>query len=125
MFLIRTAFWLTIAILLIPVDEETARQVEAAGVRPIAAREAMIVAEDALADAGSFCDRNPTTCEIGSRFGTTLAVKAQAGARMLADFIDEQLAASAPAPETGTLTDEDLEAPWQGPAPQAPVADSI
>ncbi|WP_181708476.1 DUF5330 domain-containing protein [Chthonobacter rhizosphaerae] len=117
MFLIRTAFWLTIAILLIPVDEETARQVEESGLRPIAAGEAIIIAEDALVDAGGFCDRNPTTCEIGSRFGATLAVKAKAGARLLSDFLDEQFAAEpAPGADRGTLTAEDLQAPWRGPA---------
>lgn len=115
MFLIRTAFWLFIAILLIPVDAETLREGEAAGVRPIAASEAILVAGDAIADAGGFCDRNPRTCEIGARLGTTLAVKAETGARFVADFLAARLAASDASGPAGTLTPADLKEPWRAP----------
>jgi hypothetical protein len=85
MFLIRTAFWLTILILLLPTDEGQQNQVYG-------------TASAAVQDVASFCNRNPETCATGRDAFDVLVHKAQYGARMLMDFIKER---------TGTGEDED------------------
>ena len=118
MFLIRMAFWLGVVIMLIPVDEETVRSAPEAAVQPIGAFEAVGAAQEALSDVGGFCDRNPATCDVGGRIATTFALKAKTGARLVTEFIDEQLSGeTAPAdPARGTLTPDDLQPEWRGPA---------
>lgn len=121
MFLIRTAFWLAVVIMLIPVDDETAAQ-HAATLQPVAAVEAASAAQETLRDVGGFCSRNPTACEVGGRIGTTFLMKARAGARLAYEFIDGKLNGSESAPaanvDHGTLTANDLTPAWRG-APAA------
>ncbi|HUG60983.1 MAG TPA: DUF5330 domain-containing protein [Methylomirabilota bacterium] len=124
MFLIRTAFWLTVIIFLIPVDEEAAAPHGVAlEAEPIGAVEAMGAAQTALSDVGGFCDRNPDVCHVGGRVATTFALKARTGALMVYSFLDEQLGGSgeppAAAPPTGTLTPADLAPAWTDPGSPA------
>ncbi len=125
MFLIRTAFWLVIIILLLPTDEGQQSKVYG-------------TAEAAAKDVATFCDRNPDTCTTGRDAFQVLVHKAEFGARMLMGFIKEQTgggnetassnASAAPAAIDGvapaswengtsqdTLTPEDREAAWGGP----------
>jgi hypothetical protein len=95
MFLIRTAFWLIIIILLLPTDEGQQSKVYG-------------TAEAAVKDVATFCDRNPDTCTTGRDAFQVLVHK------------DAPLSGMAPASwENGTsqdtLTPEDREAAWGGP----------
>ncbi|WP_370674788.1 DUF5330 domain-containing protein [Pleomorphomonas sp. PLEO] len=122
MFLLRTAFWLSVVIFLIPVDHTAEQQAQTARVQPIGALEAATAAQATFSDMSGFCGRNPTACEIGGRVATTFLLKAQTGARMVYDFIDRSLAdkASTSSVNHGTLTSNDLAPAWRGPgkAPQ-------
>lgn len=121
MFLLRTAFWLSVVIFLIPVDQAAEQKAETAQVQPIGALEAASAAQATLSDMSGFCGRNPTACDIGGRIATTFMLKAQTGARMVYDFIDSSLADKAGADvDHGTLTATDLTPAWRGPgkAPQ-------
>ncbi|PIO98476.1 conserved exported hypothetical protein [uncultured Pleomorphomonas sp.] len=122
MFLLRTAFWLSVVIFLIPVDHAAEQQARTAEVQPIGALEAASAAQATLSDMSGFCGRNPTACEIGGRVATTFMLKAQTGARMVYDFIDRSLddKAGAANVDHGTLTATDLAPAWRGPgkAPQ-------
>ncbi len=80
MFLIRTAFWLGVVIMLIPVDDKAADGPATAGVETIGALEAAGAAQEAIADLGGFCERNPAACDVGGRIATTFALKARTGA---------------------------------------------
>jgi len=123
MFLVRTAFWLMIIILLLPTDEQQQNKVYG-------------TAEAAVKDVATFCDRNPDTCTTGRDALEVLVHKAEFGARMLMGFIKEQTGANETAstsdastvPAGGvapaiwqndtsqdTLTPEDREAAWGGP----------
>jgi hypothetical protein len=123
MFLIRTAFWLIIIILLLPTDEGQQNKVYG-------------TAEAAVKDVATFCDRNPDTCTTGRDAFEVLVHKAEFGARMLMGFIKEQTGGNETAsssdasiaPASGvapaswkngtsqdTLTPEDREAAWGGP----------
>ena len=122
MFLLRTAFWLSVVIFLIPVDHAAEQQAETAKVQPIGALEAASAAQATISDMSGFCGRNPMTCEIGGRVSTTFMLKAQTGARMVYDFIDRSLddKSGAANVDHGTLTATDLSPAWRGPgkAPQ-------
>jgi Family of unknown function (DUF5330) len=75
LFLIRTAFWLTIIVLLLPTDEQQRSEVYG-------------TAQAAVHDVATFCDRNPETCVRGKDAFAVLVQKAQFGARMLMDLIN-------------------------------------
>lgn len=111
MFLIRTAFWLTLVILLLPANK--GEQVQILG-----------TAEAAIQDVRTFCVRNPEVCEKSKTAFYGFSEKAQFGAKMLMSFIDdktqgvsEQETASERKSlfgrETrGTLTNDDLQPHW-------------
>ena len=116
MFLLRTAFWLSVVIFLIPVDHAAEQQAAAATVQPIGALEAASAAQATISDMSGFCGRNPAACEIGGRIGTTFMLKARTGARLAYQFFDEKLSGTAAASvDHGTLSASDLAPNWHGP----------
>jgi len=70
MFLIRSAFWLTVIVLLIPTDGEQQQKLYG-------------MAQTAVADIRGFCVRNPETCASGQVAVDALVQKAQYGAHMV------------------------------------------
>lgn len=122
MFLIRTAFWLSLLILLLPTDAQQQKEIYGN-------------AQAAVKDLGSFCDRNPGVCEASKKAAHTFGEKAQFGARMVMDFIQEKAgngeAAAANASDrrpsflqqnsNHTLTQDDLRPAWSIPASGAGV----
>jgi hypothetical protein len=121
LFLIRTAFWLTIIVLLLPTDEQQRSEVYG-------------TAQAAVHDVATFCDRNPETCARGKDAFGVLVQKAQFGARMLMDLINgkdetggfEEPSSDRPSlfepanfdtsASQDTLNPEDREEAWSGPA---------
>lgn len=77
MFLIRTAFWLSLLILLLPTNEQDQRVVYGN-------------AQAAIKDLRSFCSRNPDVCEASKSAAQTFSEKAQFGAKMVMDFVQEK-----------------------------------
>ena len=77
MFLIRTAFWLMIIVLLLPTDDQQRSEVYG-------------TAQAAVNDVATFCDRNPETCARGKDAFSVFVQKAQFGARMLMDLIQDR-----------------------------------
>lgn len=120
MFLLRSAFWISVVILLVPVDDEAVGRTSDVA-PPIGAFEAVAAAQTTLADMNGFCGRNPDVCDIGGRIATTFALKARTGAEMLVEFVDARIGpaepATDPAVDHGTLTPADLSPAWQGPDP--------
>ncbi len=84
MFLLRTAFWLSVVIFLIPVDHAAEQQADAARVQPIGALEAASAAQQTISDMSGFCGRNPTACDIGGG-GYASAGGGQAGGQVDAE----------------------------------------
>ena len=114
MFLIRTAFWLSLLILILPTDKHEQRVVYSN-------------AESAVKDLGKFCTRNPEVCEASKQIAYKFGEKAQFGARMVMDFIQEKAGSGDQAAASGnpdrrpslvrknsqnTLTNEDLRPAW-------------
>lgn len=127
-FLIRTAFWLSIVILLLPTPDSAQVPESTVG-----AAQAVTAASATVSDMSQFCSRQPGACEVGSQALTHLGHKAQASAK----WLYEKLTSNAkPAPEhtgsTGpvakvsvdgdvsqnTLTVADTTPTWRGPQPQ-------
>ncbi|MGE3528995.1 MAG: DUF5330 domain-containing protein [Methyloceanibacter sp.] len=75
MFLLRTAFWLMIIVLLLPTDERQRSEVYG-------------TAQAAVNDLATFCERNPDTCAKGKDAFGVFVQKAQFGARMVMDMIN-------------------------------------
>ncbi len=109
MFLIRTAFWLTLVIFLLPSNEEEQR----AAVRTTGAM---------VSDVKSFCVRNPDLCEQGRGAFAAFSLKAKYGWRMLNDLMKDQQGTSGVEPASyrqgavpgsqNTLTGSDLLPIW-------------
>ena len=79
MFLIRSAFWLVILVLLLPTDKDQQNQIYG-------------TAQAAVSDVAGFCSRNPQTCATGQDAFTVLVQKAQYGADMLVGLVEGQTA---------------------------------
>lgn len=112
MFLLRSAFWLTIVILLIPADPQSG---EAPRVTVV---NALMAAQATLADLGGFCDRNPDVCITGSAAIDVFTEKAGNGVEMIYQYFGETGGGPEDAEgDRGTLTTDDLVLPWQGDVP--------
>jgi len=77
MFLMRSAFWLLILVLLIPTDQSQQNQIYG-------------TAQTAMKDLAGFCDRNPKTCTTGQDAFQILVQKAQYGAQMIMALVEER-----------------------------------
>jgi hypothetical protein len=129
-FLLRMAFWLGLVLILLP--SGSARQPQG---NQVAASEAISAASATVGDLRQFCARQPDACTIGSHVASQLGSRAQAGARMLYEFVTDNLKrkdgdnasrdgkpaadrALADKDSQNTLTPTDLANPWRGPAPR-------
>ena len=114
MFLLRSAFWLSIAILLIPADPESGTEAPR-----VTALQAIMAARATIADMSAFCDRNPDVCETSGAAWQLFTEKAHNGARMLYRYFETPTTGEKPAENeamSGTLTPADMAPPWRGPA---------
>ena len=126
-FLIKAAFWLAIVVMLLPSGEK-----RAAPAPEVGATEAVSAATSAMSDMRQFCARQPDACTVGSQAAVAFGQKAQAGAKMLYEFLNDKLGpnetgsvgkpAGRPAggaqPSQHTLTPGDLNPAWRGPEPR-------
>ncbi len=131
-FLLRMAFWLGLVLVLLPSGASQQSQGS-----QVAASEAISAASATVGDLRQFCARQPDACTVGSHVASQLGSRAQAGARMLYQFVTENLnrkeggsdnaardgkptadRAIAEKDSQNTLTPADLTAPWRGPAPR-------
>lgn len=134
-FLLRMAFWLGLVLILLPTGSSQPTPTSEVG-----ASDAISAASATMGDLRQFCTRQPDACTVGSHVATALGYKAQAGAKMLYDFLTESLApketgsipsgnishsAKAPSDKAvserasqNTLTPADLALPWHSPLPR-------
>ncbi len=90
-FLLRLAFWLGVVLVLLPTV--SARQ--APSTSEVGASDAISAASATVRDLRGFCTRQPDACTVGSQVATEIGYRAQAGAKMLYDFLTEKLASRA------------------------------
>lgn len=134
-FLLRLAFWLGIVCVLLPSGGSNSTSPSAS----IDTAQAVSAAGATLGDMRHFCDRQPQACEVGGQAAVAIGQKAQAGAKVLYEFISEKLAknnssqgrtgqklepVSAPGTQN-TLTPSDLAPVWHGPVPLPPRREAL
>lgn len=136
-FLLRMAFWLGLVLILLPSGPQDSPSASKVG-----AADALSAASATVHDFKGFCSREPNACTVGSQLATTLGYRAQAGAKMLYDFLSEALAprqnssladaggksdlarSSLRQASQNTLTPADLSPPWRGSAVRKPAGHS-
>ena len=92
MFIIRTAFWLSLVILCLPVGSgDDSPSASVAG-----AAEAMSVARSAVGDLSKFCERNPGTCDTGNMVVSSFGQKARYGAQIVYQYLDTKFGSEKP-----------------------------
>lgn len=130
-FLLRVAFWLIVVLALLPSGGSKQGQPSA----QIGTSNAVAAASAAVSDVTGFCGRQPGACEVGGQAAGVIGQRAQAGARLLYDFVSERMShgstgsvapsklfdARAMPALRGTLTAADLEPEWRAPAVRAGV----
>ncbi len=84
-FIIRSAFWLSLVLLLVPFGGTGADGEETVG--PV---EAFLAARGAIGDISGMCEREPEVCEIGKSAIYTIGVRAREGARMAMAAIEDE-----------------------------------
>ena len=117
-FLLRTAFWLSIVILLLPAPESMKPE------SGVGAAQAVGAASATFSDMSQFCTRQPDACQVGSQALTHFGHKAQASAKWLYDTLTsksgstqtpaEPAKAAAEADSQNTLTQADTTPAWRG-----------
>lgn len=110
MFLIRTAFWLSLVILLIPADPQSNTPAPR-----VSMLEAFSSVRTAAADFSNFCKRNADVCATGAAAFRVFAEKAQNGARMFFRYFDGSANSDGAGDDPGTLMESDRAPAWQGP----------
>jgi hypothetical protein len=122
-------FWLAVVLILLP---SGGSQTKSNGL--VSASDALSAAKATVTDARSFCERQPEACAIGSQAAFAIGHRAQAGAKMLYDYLNEHfgaddggvanrgtgrsMAQSAAGASRDTLAPADLAPAWRGPSPR-------
>lgn len=89
-FLIKSAFWLSLVLLLIPFGGKGAD--DEAQVGPV---DTLMAARAFIGDVAGLCERQPETCEVGKAALNTIGVRAREGARIAYGLLDEQFGETA------------------------------
>lgn len=119
MFLLRTAFWLSVVILLLPAPKEQDNgltNVMLEQRKALSTSDLVIAAYGAVDDLTRICERDPQVCETGAAIADTFKRKARYGASLLLDlFSDGDAPAGAQRATGGTLQPDDREPTWLSP----------
>jgi hypothetical protein len=123
-FLLRMAFWLGLVLILLPSGSPQEPPASKVG-----ASDAVSAASATVGDLSQFCARQPDACTVGSHVATELGHRAQAGAKMLYEFLTKNLKlndvgsagggrsdGSTADASQNTLAPADLATPWRGPS---------
>lgn len=87
LFLLRTAFWLTLVLALIPLgSDQTGTPEKTVEVDPVSA---FLAAQATVSDIGGFCSRNPQACETGGNALTAIGSRARDGALIVYQYFDK------------------------------------
>lgn len=85
-FLLRMTFWIGLVCVLLPSGSKPLS--EAAHVD---AAQAVSAATAAVSDMRGFCERQPDACAVGGQAAVVIGQRAQAGAKVIYEFISEKL----------------------------------
>jgi len=125
-FLLRMGFWLTVILVCLP--SGGSQSTPKVNVGPV---EAISAATAAVSDVKQFCGRQSDACAVGSQVAVALGQRAQAGAKMLYEFLNEHVGPNetgstpsspgkavpmpTPRPSQSTLAAPDAAPAWRAP----------
>jgi hypothetical protein len=98
-FLLRTAFWLGVVLVLLPTFAGQESSKPASVQSQVSAGDAVSAAGATVADLVNFCDRQPGACVVGAQAAAVVGEKAQAGAKILYDYLNDRSN-----PKTGSVS---------------------
>jgi len=104
--LLRMALLLCVVLALLPTGGT--KQDTATPSAQIGASDAVVAASATVSDMWQFCTRQPQACEVGSHAAAVFTQRAEAGAKMVYNFISARTGSESPAPapaETGSIAD--------------------
>jgi hypothetical protein len=125
-FLLRMAFWIILALALLP----TGSSQPGAQTARFGTTDAVLAATATVSDMSNFCERQPEACKVGAQAAAVIGQRAQAGAKMVYEFINDRVVrgdgdrdattgsvikSATVSGSQNTLTPADLEPAWQGP----------
>lgn len=84
MFLLRTAFWLTVVLMILPIDRDDAGIASGPGTF-----ETLAAVQTVVADMRRFCERNPQACDTGSQSIEVLRQKAVYSAGVVQGWLSQ------------------------------------
>lgn len=83
-FLLKSAFWFSLVLLLIPFGGQSGEGDQAVG--PL---EAFVAARAVVTDVANLCERRPDACEVGKAAFSTIGIRAKESARLAYGILDE------------------------------------
>lgn len=87
-FLIRTAFWISLLLLVLPFNGDPASDGPSAKDRAsIDAMSALAAAGATVSDVGGFCERQPGACVVGAQALKIVGERAKMGASAIGDYL--------------------------------------
>src|SRR5262245_13471457 len=87
-FLLRVAFWIIVALALLP----TGSSQPVAQAAKFGTADAGLAATATVSDMSAFCERQPEACKVGAQAAAVIGQRAQAGAKMVYEFISDRVA---------------------------------
>jgi hypothetical protein len=86
-FLLRVAFWIIVALALLP----TGSSQPTAQAARFGTTDAVLAATATVSDMSAFCERQPEACKVGAQAAVVIGQRAQAGAKMVYEFISDRV----------------------------------
>lgn len=99
-FLVRTAFWFSLVLLVLPLDAGRAP----GSPPPVSPFAAISAAREAIGDVAGLCERKPDVCVTGKAAFETIGSRAREGARIAYELLDENFGET-DATSTGSVPD--------------------
>lgn len=96
-FLIRTAFWFSLVLLMLPLGTGPD------GESRVSPLQALFAAREAVGDIAGICERKPDVCETGKAAMQTIGVRARESARIAYEVLDQQFGKPDTATQTGSV----------------------
>jgi uncharacterized protein DUF5330 len=113
-FLIRTAFWFSLVLLILPLGSGTG----ADGRQYVSPLQAFFAARDAVGDVSAICERKPEVCEVGKSAFETIRIRASESARIAYEILNRQFGDPDSSIRTGSVPAAGKSSPPQ-PVPSA------
>ena len=117
-FLIRTAFWFSLVLLILPFGGDGSSD-------DLGPLQALLAARDAVQDISGICERKPEVCKAGKSALHTIGVKAKAGAKLAYGMLGDDKAGAEKAADVAAAAeatpDTTIETGTVAPVKPAPV----